>query len=178
MKIVLVTGTLLLAALFCFAAGESKVSRAAILAVEKSIDTKFTENIADPYDLLSTAHGTYCEGYGTVFTFEVALVNVTPPSPFRPVISLQEAAQINSRKQKKLQMMRPALRELIANAARTLEGLPPEEHIAMEGALWRFSGEDPRNLPNRVFMSGVKQNLLDALANHTDLSTVVEEQDR
>ena len=53
------------AATLCFAATESRVSRAAILAVEAGINQTFNARSTDPYDLLGTARGTYIEGYGT-----------------------------------------------------------------------------------------------------------------
>jgi hypothetical protein len=92
------------AATLCFAAAESRVSRAEILAIEGSMNQRFSARSADPYDLLGTARGTYLEGYGMLFTFEVDLVNAGGllMSPFRPTVTPEELASLRDRKLKKL----------------------------------------------------------------------------
>lgn len=175
---------LVLLAACCFAAFESRVSRAAILAVEDSINARFSPRGADPYELLSYAHGTYLDGYGTVFTFEVDLVNAggLTLSPFKPTISPEELAGLRDRKMKKLPELKEAMRGLILDASTALEGLPPNEHIAMEAALFNYNWEkNAREMPHRVFMTAEKQKLLAAKASHAspaDLASLIEEQDR
>ena len=85
---------ILVAATLCFAATEARISRATIVAVEKSINEKFSEQSGDPYELEGNARGTYLEGYGALFTTELDLVNTGPLtlSPFKPTISIQEIA--------------------------------------------------------------------------------------
>jgi hypothetical protein len=172
------------AATLCFAATESRVSRAAILAVEAGINQTFNVRSADPYDLLGTARGTYLEGYGALFTFEVDLVNAggLMMSPFRPAPTPEELAGLRDRKLKKLSVMKDVMRTVMMNASATMEGLPPEEHVAMEAILFNYSWEkNAREMPHRVFMTAEKQKLLDARANHatpSDLAAMIEEQDR
>jgi len=170
---------LIAAATACFAASsESRVSRASILAMEDAINAKFRVNSPDPWDLLGTARGTYLEGYGVVFTWELQLVFVSPPSPFNPKISEADVAQVHERKLKKIPQLKEAMRSLMLAACNSLPGLPPEERVSMEAILWNYSWENSRGMPRRVFMSVEKQKLLDAQAAHTDLALVIEEQER
>jgi hypothetical protein len=172
------------AATLCLAAAESRVSRAAILAVEGSMNQTLSARSSDPYDLLGTARGTYLEGYGTLFTFEVDLVNAggLMMSPFRPTITPEELAGLRDHKLKKLPELKDAMRTAMMNASATLEGLPPGERVAMEAILFSYSWEkNTKEMPRRVFMSAEKQKLLDAKANHatpSDLAAIIEEQDR
>jgi hypothetical protein len=174
---------ILAVAALCFAATESRVSRAAILAVERGINENFAGYSADPYDVLGTARGTYLEGYGTLFTTELDLINAGPisASPFKPVVTPQEIATTRERKMKKLVALKESMRTLMANASTTLEGLPPNEHVAMEAILFYYSWENSRGLPHRVFMSAEKQKLMEAKTAHADqqqLAAIIEEQER
>lgn len=175
---------LMASATLCFAAIESQVSRAAIQAVEGSINEKFSVRSADPFDLLGTARGTYLEGYGTVFTFEVDLINAGGliMSPFRPTVTPEELAGFRDRKMKKLPELKDAMRALLMSASTTLEALPPNERVSMEAILFSYSWEkNAKEMPHRIFMSAGKQKLLDARASHAtpaDLAAIVEEQDR
>jgi hypothetical protein len=167
----------------CFAATESRVSRASILLVEGAINEKFSARASEPYDLLGNARGTYVEGYGTVFTLEVDLVNAgsLALSPFRPKISQEEIDGLHDRKVKQLVVLKESMRNLMMNASVTLDGLPPNEHIAMEAILFNFSWENARGLPHRVFMTVEKQKMLEARTNHASqaaLAGMIEEQER
>src|ERR1700710_1475010 len=124
----------------CFAAAESRVSRASILAVEGAINEKFSARTAEPYDVLGPARGTYMDGYGALFTVELDLVNAGPLtlSPFKQTISAEEIASLRDRKTKKLVILKESMRTLMMNAGGTLEGLPPNEHIAMEAILFNY----------------------------------------
>lgn len=171
---------LLLAALasLCFAGTESPVSTKSIQAVEDNLNGAFRVNVPDPYTLLGTARGTYIENYGTLFTVELQLVFVSPPNPFRPVVSEQEKASIHERKLKKLPVLRELMETQMLNASKTLDGLPLNQHVAMEAILLSFSFEDSKGLPQRIYMTAEKGKLLEAEARHADLSTVIQEQDR
>jgi hypothetical protein len=173
----------IVAATLCFAATEPRISRATIVAVEKSIDEKFSARTGDPYDVLGNARGTYLEGYGALFTTELDLVNTGPLtlSPFKPSISKEEVATTRDRKLKKLVILRENMRTLMVNASGTLEGLPPNEHVAMEAVLLYFPWEESKGMPRRVFMSAEKQKLLNAKAAHAgqpELAAIIEEQER
>lgn len=174
---------LITAATLCFAATQSPVSRASIVAVENSINQAFSAYPGDAYVVLGNARGTYLEGYGTLFTTELDLINTGPlnPNPFHQKVTPQDVAATRERKLKKLSVLRENMRSLIVNASGTLEGLPPNEHIAMEAVLLYNSWEDSRGMPRRLFMSAERQKLLDAKAGHagqTDLAGIIAEQER
>jgi hypothetical protein len=180
MKIVAI---LFFAAMLCYAAAESRVSRATILAAERMIDEKINAYSTEPYHPLGDARGTYLEGYGVLFTNELDLVNTgaLTMSPFKPTVSKEELASIHERKLKKLVELKDAMRTMLVNASGILEGLPPNERVAMEAILYSHSWEITRDLPHRVFMSAEKQKLLDARASHAgqpELAAIIEEQER
>lgn len=181
MKSVIVT--LLVCGAICFAATESRVSRATILAVERSINEKVAAYSPDPYYALGDARGTYLEGYGVLFTNELNLINNASltPTPFNPTIPKEAIVAVHDRKVKKLVEWKDSMRLLMMNASATLEGLPPNEHVAMETILYSFSWENSRGMPHRVFMTAEKQKLLDAKAAHAspqELASIIEEQER
>jgi hypothetical protein len=173
------------AATLCFAATEPRVSRASIQAVEGSVDQTLNAPSPDPYALLGLTRGTYLEGYGTLFTFEVDLVNpgaFMMIGPFSRPMPPDELAKVQDRKSKKLPELKDTMRSLMANASSTLEGLPPKERIAMEAILLNSPGEkNSKDIPRRIFMSAEKQKLQSAKTNHAtpaELAALIEEQDR
>jgi len=175
---------LVAAAALCFAASEPRVSRANLLTVESSMNEKFNARIADSYDLLGPARGTYLEGYGALFTFEVDLVNAggLALTPFRPRVTPAEMAVLQERKSKKLPELRDAMRGLMVDAGTALAGMPANEHIAMEAILFSYSWEEnTRQIPRRILMSAQRQKLLDARMSHAtpaELAALIDEQDK
>ena len=174
---------LVAAAALCLAGTESRVSRNSIVLVENSINEKLASYSGDPYDVLGNARGTYLEGYGALFTVELDLINTGPinPNPFKQKITTQEVATARERKLKKLAMLRENMRSLMMNACGTLEGLPPNEHVAIEAVLLYNKWEDSVGMPRRLFMSAEKHKLLDARAAHAgqpELAAIIEEQGR
>jgi hypothetical protein len=103
-------------------------------------------------------------------------------SPFKQTITPEELAGLRDRKLKKLPELKDAMRTVMMNASATLEGLPPNEHVALEAILFSYSWEkNAREMPHRIFMNAEKQKLLDARSSHAtpaDLAAIIEEQDR
>ena len=165
-------------AVLCFGATESRVPRKALASVEGSLNDTFRTVTTDPYDLLGTARGTYLEGYGALFTVELQLVYLTPPMPFRGAYTPQELTTMHDRKMKKVPVMKETMRGLLASASNALDGMPPTEQVSMEAILWHYSWEDSRGIPQRIFMSAEKGKLLQAQADHTDLSKVIQEREQ
>ena len=156
------------------------ISKASLLGVEASINDRLRSGINDPYDLLGTARGTYLEGYGAVFTFEVNVVLIAPPNlgPFLPKITEKDIASLHERKLQKIVLLKGAMRELMVNASRSLTGLPPDERIVMEAFLFNYKWENSRGLPWRVVLTAPKQKLLDAVNRHAsdkELAEIVQD---
>jgi len=175
--------TAICAATMCFAAVEPGVSRATMSAVEGFINQALSSGPADPYELLGPARGTYLNGYGALFTFELDLINAGPlnPNPFKPKVTPQEIAATHDRKVKNLANLKDSMRALMVNASGTLEGMPGNERVSMEAILFYYSWENSKDLPRRLFMSAEKQKLLDAKAAHAnpqELAAIIETQER
>jgi hypothetical protein len=171
---------LIAAATLCLASTEPRVSRNSIVLVENSINEKFANYAGETYVVYGNARGTYLEGYGALFTVELDLINTGPinPNPFKQTVTPLEISTTRERKLKKLVILREHMRSLIQNAAGTLEGLPPNEHVAIEAVLLYSKWEESRGMPRRLFMSGEKQKLLAAHAGQPELAAIVEEQER
>jgi hypothetical protein len=172
------TFLLIAAAVLCFGATEPRVSRKAIASVEGTMNDKFRSVTADPFDLLGTVRGTYLEGYGALFTVELQLVYLSPPSAFKLEYTPAELSTIHDRKMKKVPLMKETMRGLMANAGPLLEALPGSERITMEAILWHYRWEDSHGIPERILMTVEKRKLLQAQADHADLTTVIEEREQ
>lgn len=172
---------LLATAAVCFAA---TVPLSAIQLVESSINDRFRPHGTDPWDLLGNARGTYLEGYGAVFSFEIDLVNAggLVISPFRPSISPDEIAAVRARKLKKLPELKDTMRSILVDAGNSLDGIPLQERIALEATLFSYSSEkNGKEMPRRILMSAERQKLLAARTNHlapADLASIIDEQDQ
>lgn len=171
------------AAALCFAAVESGVSRATISAIEGTINQTLSAGSGDPFELLGTARGTYLNGYGALFTFELDLINAGPfnPNPFKPRVTPQEIATTRERKLKNLAILKDSMRTMMVNASGTLEGMPSNERVSMEAILFYYSWENSKDMPRRILMSAEKQKLLDAKAAHAgsqELAAIIESQER
>jgi len=172
----------ILAAAACVAATEPAVPLATLKAVESSINDRLRSNIADPYDLLGPARGTYAEGYGAIFSVEVNLTLLPPLafSPFNPTLKDADIAKLRERKIQKLVSLRGTMRELMAGAGRTLSGMPGNEMVVLEAFLFSYRWEDSRGIPHRLVLSAPKQALLDAVGRHAspaEIAGLIEEQE-
>ena len=167
-------------ATLCFAASEPVVSFSSLKAVEGTINDKLKSNVTDPYDLLGTARGTYLQGYGAVFTVELDLVVGTSfyATPFRPALSEQEKKAMRDRKERKLEVLKETMRELMTSASGSLPGLPPQEHLVMEAFLFNYSWENIKGLPHRVVLTAQNGKLQEALSRHAsaaEIAALIEE---
>ncbi|HTA44144.1 MAG TPA: hypothetical protein VK789_16955 [Bryobacteraceae bacterium] len=173
-------------ATLCFAYTEPRVSLAAIHAVETSMNNTFGAHGTDPWVLYGNSRGTYLDGYGVLFTFDLDLINTGGltfnPSPFKPTVSPEEIATVRDRKMKKLPELREAMRSILTDSSTTLEGLPAHERISMEASLLSYSWEkNGKDMPRRIFMTAEKQKLLDAKTSHAtqaQLANIIDEQDQ
>jgi len=168
----------LAAAGLLFATTESRLPAKSIEAVEGMVNDRFRAPGPEPYDLLGTARCTYLDGWGALTTVELGLVYIMPPNPFRPAYSPLELAALRDRKLKKLPVLKDAMRNILASSAAALDSVPPNQHIALETRLWRYSWEDSKGIPQRIFMSAEKSKLLAAQGSPANLAAVIEEQNQ
>ena len=161
-------------ATLCFAASEPLLSIGSLKSVEGAINDKLLSNVNDPYDLLGTARGTYIEGYGASFTFELNLVfgSNLIGSPFKPKVTDEDVTAMHDRKSRKLEGLKETMRGIAANACRTLQALPADEHVTIEAFLFSYHWENQRGLPHRIVLSAQKQKLLDAVNRHASAAEI------
>jgi len=155
------------------AAQAPRVNRVALAAMERTFDRRIQRfDLNDPMDLLGSTRGVYLAGYGAVFTAEVNLVASAVVTPFRPAPSKEEAEKLRQKKAARLAQLEKNMREMMLNLAASLEGLPPEEHIALGVSVFYFSWENREGLPSQVPVRARRQALLDAQARRADAAAL------
>ncbi|MDP2996038.1 MAG: hypothetical protein Q8N47_01035 [Bryobacterales bacterium] len=162
-----------LAACLCLTGAERpRVGRAAVAAMEKSIDRRLETVVEDPFLLLGMTRGVYLESYGAVFTAEVNLASGPSISPFRPKISKDDIVKLRLKKLERLPALKSAMREALVAAAGSLDTVPAEERLVVGVSLFCFSWEDSSGLPSQIVMQAPRRTLLDFQTNRRDRSTL------
>lgn len=154
---------LLVAVTFSASAADlPRVSRGAIVAMEKSFDTR-VERLWDdnPFVLLGPTRGVYLEGYGAVFTAEVNLAT-GPTMMMQLQLSKDEIERHRQKKLKRVPELLAAMRQALVASAASLDPVPAEEQIVMVAFLSRYPWEDVTGLPVQITMQAQKKKLLDA----------------
>lgn len=140
------------------------VSQTNLTELEKELDKKIsTVGGNQPVMLLGNARALYLQGFGVVVTQEISLVQTPFPSPFRPPMTPQEAAQTRQRKLDRMPLARQTVREMWTLAASKLAPLPDEEQIVVAERLLYQSWEDTRGLPAVILVRATHK---DGLAGH------------
>ena len=147
--------------------------RAALVAVEKSFDQRLERLADDPYILVGFTRGVYLDGYGAVFTAEVNLANGPARSPFHPAVTKEDIAKIRGMKFDRLPILRRHMREMLLDAATSLEEVPATEQIVVGVSLLYRADEDASGLPGQILMQGQRGKLIDAKLKRVSLDTVV-----
>lgn len=162
MKRALFAAALLPLALWTGRAAVPRVKRAALAAMEKSLDGRLERiGAEDSFALLGNTRGIYLEGYGAVFTAEVNLLEGPVITPFRQIIPKEDIARLHTRKLERLPVLKRKMRELLSDAAASLDTVPDAEQVAVGVTLFHFSWEDVSGLPRQVLMHAQKKRLLD-----------------
>lgn len=154
------------------------VPLAALKTMEAAIDVRIKTPAQDSWSVLGDTRGTYLAGYGAVFTFEMALANLAPVTPFHLTVSPEEKKSGHARKVKNLNTLKAAMREMIANAAGPLASMPANEQITVEAFLFYFNWEDRTGLPERVKICANRQKVAEAVARHAtpaEMAAIFEE---
>lgn len=173
--------TVLAAALSLSGAERSRVTRAAMAAMEKSIDQRLeTQVVESPFLLLGMTRGIYLQGYGAVFTAEVNLASGPSVTPFRPKLTPEDIARLHQKKLERLPVLRKAMREMLVAAAGSLDTVAPEERLVVGVSLFNFSWENASGLPAQILMQAPRKTLLDfqtGRRNPSALESAVEVQE-
>ncbi|MFB3776183.1 MAG: hypothetical protein ACE141_01195 [Bryobacteraceae bacterium] len=155
---------------------KAKVARASLVPLESGFDARITRpGQDDPFDLLGNTRAVYLPGYGVVLTAEVNLVTAPPVTPFRPAAAKEDAANLRRRKLAKLEVLKKAMRELMATTASSLGSLPPGEQVVVAVTLFYYSWEQRAGLPSQILMQAPKAALLGGAGPELDAALKVEE---
>jgi hypothetical protein len=159
-----------IAAAFClFAALASaqplekpRVSRAAMQAAEKLSNQRIL-SIADAadasIDLIGLTRGLYLNNYGVVFTAEVNLV-YTVITPFNPSMSPAQLQKIHEKKLIRIGLLKEAMRDILQQAAVSLDTVPANEQVVLGVNLVNQPWEDKSGMPAQILMRAERQKLL------------------
>jgi hypothetical protein len=140
----------------------SKVPLATLLTVERDFNQKLS-TLFEPneqLDLLGLTRGVYLEGYGVVFTTELSLVRTPAKNPFMQSIPKAIADRVRQRKIDRLPVLKTAMKDLLANAARTLSQLPPEQQVVVAVRFLYESWEDRNGMPSQILMRADRKSAM------------------
>jgi hypothetical protein len=154
-------------------ADKPSVTRAMIKSMEGGIEFQLLRIWPrDPVEVMGVTHGAYLEGYGAVFMAEVNLALGAGISPFHPQIGPDEAKRLHEKKVARLPQLKTAMREILVNAAASLDSVPDDQQIALGVSLFFFHGESTEGLPSQIVMHGQKRALVDIKTGRADKSTL------
>ncbi|SRR5579871_4162754 len=173
MKKILFSLWMLAAAGILTAAGGPRVTRAALSTVEKSVDGRIAQLWSDVrFPVIGLTRGVYLENYGAVFTVEVNLVN-TPTSMMHSTPTPAEVTAAHQAKLQRLPMLKKSLREAMAAAAASLEGVPSEESLTIVAFVPHYPWEDLNGVPSQITMQAQKSKLLDAQRSGANIDSII-----
>lgn len=133
------------------------VNRGLVQTVERSIDKSFERLYpGEPYLLLSYTQGVYLEGFGCVFTARLNLAEGPGINPFRRELPPEVRAALRQKKLDRLPGLRDAMKEMLRNAAATMDPLPAGERIVLAVSLFHTKDEDTAGLPTQILMQATK----------------------
>ncbi len=142
-------------------ADRPRAVRESLATLERIFDSRIErQSIEDPFLLLGTTRGVYLEGYGAVLTAEVNLVTGPAITPFRPSLSKEDVARLHAKKRQRLPVLRQLMREMLLDAAGSLEAVLAQEQIVLAVSLFYYSWEDRTGLPGQILMQAQRQQLL------------------
>jgi len=158
------------------ATGASRISRTSVAAMEKSFDARLEREVldGDQFLLLGMTRGVYVEGFGIVYSAEVDLAPVPGINPFHPEMTKQDWGRVRQKKLARLSPLRTAMKQMLLDTASSIDGLGPEEVVALGVTVTRRPQEDSTGIPSQIVMRAAKKALLE---HRTQLDTVIKVQE-
>jgi hypothetical protein len=142
-------------------ADNPKVNRAMIEAMQQSMDRKITAIWPqDPAEVLGLSQGAYIQGYGAVFLGEVNAAPTAGLSPFHPSVTPDEIRRTHDKKLQRLAGIRSAMRSMLMDSARSLDGVPADEQVTLGLSLFYWKWENRDGLPGQIVMHAPRKALL------------------
>jgi hypothetical protein len=165
---------LLLALPFSSIADKPRVSRSAVMDVEKSFEVRIAKLWPDdPVGVVGVPEGMYINGYGAVFSAEVNLAQGPGISPFHPNISNDDKKRIHGKKTERMPRFRLAMEDLLLSSAASLDTVPDNEKITLGMSFFYWFWEDTTDLPQQIVMSAPKRLLVMVKTGHADHAALV-----
>jgi hypothetical protein len=141
-----------------------RVSRDQLVAVEKSLDSRYAKLWDDTQIVvLGPTRGIYLEGYGAVMTSEVDVVAGPTLVFMRGPLNKDEIEKFRQKKIGRVPDLRKAVRQALIDSAASLDNVPAEEQIVVVAMLSKYPWEDFKGLPHQIMMQAQKKKLLDAV---------------
>lgn len=152
---------LLVAIVLVAGSSSFRVTRTNMVTLEKLTDSKVVQlDATNPADVLGPTRGVYLDGYGAVFTAEVDLNPYAAPNPFRPSYSEADIAKLRVQKQNRIETLKKKMVESLVVIARSLEGVPPNEQVALAVTIPYYVWEKSAGMPKQILIQAPKAALL------------------
>jgi len=138
-----------------------RVTRNNLVSLEKLTDGKVVElDPNTPGYALGKTRGVYLEGYGAVFTVEVDPIPYAALNPFRSAYTDADIGKLRVQKQTRIEVLKKRMVETMVVMAQSLEGVPPNEQIALAVTIPYWPWEKSTGLPRQVLIQAPKSALL------------------
>jgi hypothetical protein len=123
------------------------------------IDESMAQTFAPPFGVLEKAKGTYLPGFGVVFALEVNL----HPVPLQDLLlnrlpTKGELERELKTKQERIKTIKQTMSRLLAEHARSLREIRPEDHVAVVVHLFDVQG-GAEELPTQLVVQVDKRDL-------------------
>jgi hypothetical protein len=165
--------TLMLMALAPLPAQKAGPQRADMAAMEMSFDSRLQASQPNaPLIILGLTNGVYLDGYGAVFTTVVNLAQSGIGTPFVRIASKEEIERVHNSKLKTLPALRQTMKDALLDMSKSLDRLPPEEHIVLGVTLFYQKWEDRSAMPSQIVMQAKRGALLDVAMNRVPKTAV------
>lgn len=139
-----------------------KLSIGSFLPLEKRFNTQLATlfDANNPLDLLGLTRGVYLEGYGVVFTAELSLMVTPNITPFQMEIPKELADRVRQTKIERLPVLKTAMKEMMAIAARTFFQIPPNQQVAISVRFLYQPWENRTGMPSQILMRADRRGAL------------------
>ena len=160
-----ISNYLLLAVPLCaaaIAASAPRVSANVLKVVELSLDDRIKSLWPDnPFPIIRSTRGLYLDGYGAVFTADVSPV-LSTTSMMHPTVTKDEVVKAHKVRGERIAQFKQAMQLAVADAAASLDPVPPDEQITLVVVLAHHDWEDVSGMPGQMTFRGKKKALIDA----------------
>jgi len=177
LKSVAIMGVMLCALPLSSLADKPRVTPAMVDPVAGSLEGKLLRIWPNEQaEVVGVPQGVYLNGYGVVLMSKVNLSPVAGISPFHPSNGPDEVRRTHDKKVQRMDQLRNTMREMLIDAAATLDSVPPDEQIALGVSLFYWNWENRDGLPSQVVMHAPKKVLLQVKTGAAAKTSIVSEE--